>query len=52
MWVRAESLLCGRWCEDNEGWALSNLSEQTHLSCFASPSLCMTTVNPELSLLF
>ena len=52
IWVRAESLLCGHWCGDREeGWAPSHLREQTHLSCFVSPSLCMTTANPQ-SLLF
>lgn len=35
IWVTAESLLCGHWCEDREaGWGLSHLSVQTHLRMF------------------
>ena len=42
IWVRAESLLCGHWCEDREaGWGLSCPSVQSHLSCFLFPSLCV-----------
>lgn len=40
IWVRAESLLCGRWREDREaGWGLFHLSVQTppELSPFSFP---------------